>query len=168
MQPFRTGIPEYDAVIESEAVRTTIARQIRYGQTRMLEAILAALMVAIGVALVSRGSTFSLPSFRVIASFVSEGYVGWISLFSGIGRLWALWMNGRQHMPAFRMAGCIGGFFFWMAWGVGLYATSPPLVPMAPAALVFVVAEFISLQRATRDAYVFNTLGFRKRKRKAH
>lgn len=162
--PYRepTGAPEIDALLRTAAVQDMVARQIRYGQTRFAEAVLAALMVAVGVSLLYDGTTFSLASFRVVSSLVGEELAGVTSLGTGAVRLWALHMNGRQNMPVIRIVGCVGGFFFWSAWGIGLWATAPPLVPLAPMAVVMAGAEFFSALRATRDAYVYNSLGLRK------
>lgn len=167
MSHISTGQPEFDALLATPAVQGAVARQIRYGQTRMLEAALASLMVAVGTSLLADGSTFALPSFRIVRSIFSETATGWISLVSGLARLGAIWVNGRQkNMPVIRFLGCAGGFFFWSAWAIGLHMVAPPLVPLANMAIVLAIFEFVSIGRATQDMYASNSLNLRRGGRK--
>jgi hypothetical protein len=140
-----------------------IARQLRYGQTRWMEVLLAGLMAAVGVALLWPGETFKLPSFHVIANLLSEDVAGWGACIIGAARLQALYINGRRrNTPVVRVFGCLVGAVFWIGWFLGFSATNTPMVPLFPMSLVMALGEIIAGSRATRDLYAYNSLGLRK------
>lgn len=140
-----------------------IARQLRYGQTRWMEVLLASLMAAVGVALLWPGSTFSLPSFHIIANLLGEDTAGWGACIIGAARLQALYINGKKrNTPVIRVLGCLVGAVFWTGWFLGFSANDTPMVPLFPMSLVLALGEIVAGSRATRDMYAYNSLGLRK------
>ncbi|MET7247939.1 hypothetical protein ABZT49_31765 [Methylobacterium sp. EM32] len=77
-----------------------IRRAVRYGQTRWAEVWLSAIMVTVGVVILSPAQTFVGPQWRVIASFVTEAQAGTISVVVGSARLAALSTGGAAARPA--------------------------------------------------------------------
>lgn len=149
-----TGDPQMDGMI---------ARQLRYGQTRWMEVLLASLMGAVGIALLLPGNTFDLPLFRIIANLLTEDHAGWIASLVGGGRLWALYVNGRKrNTPVIRVFGCLVGCIFWTGWVLGFAALTTPVVPLFPMSIVLAIGELVAGTRATRDLYAYDSLGLRK------
>lgn len=152
-----TGDPQMDGLI---------ARQLRYGQTRWMEVLLASLMGAVGVSLLLPGNTFDLPSFRIIANLLTEDHAGWIASVVGISRLWALYFNGKKrNTPVIRVLGCLVGCVFWAGWAIGFSSVMVPVVPLFPMSIVLTFGELIAGTRATRDLYAYDSLGLRKGRR---
>jgi hypothetical protein len=152
-----TGDPELDALI---------ARQLRYGQTRWMEVLLAVQMVAVGITLLWPGDTFSLPSFRAVSNLLTEDHAGYIATLTGGARLWALYINGhKRNTPVIRVLGCLIGWMFWLGWFLGFSAVSTPKVPLFLMSLGFALGEVVAGSRATRDLYAYDSLGLRRRRR---
>lgn len=143
-----------------------IARQLRYGQTRWMEVLLAALMAAVGVSLLWPGDTFKLPSFHIIAHILPEDVAGWGACLIAAARLQALYINGRKrNTPVIRVLGCLIGAVFWTGWFLGFSANDDiPMVPLFLMSLVLATGEVVAGSRATRDLYAYNSLGLRKRR----
>jgi hypothetical protein len=152
-----TGDPQLDGII---------ARHLRYGQTRWMEVLLAGLMAAVGVSLLWPGQTFSLPSFHVIGTLLSEDVAGWGACIVAAGRLQALYINGhKRNTPVIRVLGCLIGAVFWTGWFLGFVASTGPVVPLMFMSFVLALGEVIAGSRATRDLYAYNSLGLRKGRR---
>ncbi len=161
-----TGDARIDAILADPAIRYHIDAQIRYGQTRALEFVLATVMVAFGVVLLLPGSTFSSHAYSVVALFVSEWTAGWLGLSVGIIRFAALTRNGRgQRTPVPRAIGCLAGCAFWTALTIGFAATIPPLSTGLAVYPVLALAELYSAKRAAGDLFVLDSLGLQARER---
>lgn len=145
-----TGDARIDAIVEFE---------IRYNQTRWAEVWLAVIMTGISVVFLD-GLLFPLShGYDFIAQFVTEKQAGLIGVFVGVGRLFALWVNGsKKRSPWFRIVGCVGGGFFWGALGWGFMVQELPndaTSILVPIFLGLFAAEVHSSARAARDAVVY-------------
>lgn len=153
-----TGNPKLDEII---------LRELRYGQTRWTEVWLACIMVAIGITLLNDDDTFSLPSWRFIALYVSEGVAGTTSFLVGLVRLGVIWRNGRspRGTPIIRIAGCAGGFLFFSALAIGFFMTPGPITIGVGLFSVLAFAELHASGRAARDAFAYDSFRTRERRR---
>lgn len=149
-------------------INERIRRAVRYGQTRWAEIWLSAIAFSVGIVLLGPTNTFSAPSFRVIASVVSETTAGSLCVFFGALRLGALWVNGRRgrQTSLIRTLGCLGGFFFWLAIAVGFLMAAPPVVTGVAVYSVLAIAELHASGRAASDMAAEDTFGFRARRRR--
>jgi hypothetical protein len=159
-------MPHYDP---DPALNERIRRAVRYGQTRWAKVWLSAIMVTVGVVILSPAQTFVGPQWRAIASFVTEAQAGTISVLVGSARLAALVINGRRGRETsfVRTHGCIGGFAFWLALFVGFALAYPPANIGIAMFSVFAIAEFHSSGRAASDMAAEDTFGLRERRRAA-
>ena len=157
-------LPVYDP---DPVINERIRRAVRYGQTRWAEIWLSLIAVGVGLTLVGPTRTFDNPSFRVIASVISETTAGSLCLFFGLIRLGALWVNGRRgrETSLIRTLGCLGGFFFWLGVAVGFALAFPPITTGVAVYTIFALAELHSSGRAASDMAAEDTFGFRKRRR---
>lgn len=155
----------YDADPE---INERIRRAVRYGQTRWAEIWLSWIAVGVGLVLLGPTNTFSAPSFRAIASVVSETTAGSLCVFFGGVRLVALWVNGRRgrETSLIRTFGCLGGFAFWLAIAIGFLMAAPPVVTGVAVYAILAIAELHSSGRAASDMAAEDTFGFRARRRR--
>lgn len=151
------------------AINERIRRAVRYGQTRWAEIWLSLIAVSVGLVLVGPTDTFSAPSFRVIASVISETTAGSLCLVFGSIRLAALWVNGRRgrETSLIRTIGCMGGFFFWIAIAAGFALAAPPVTTGVAVYTILAFAELHASGRAASDMAAEDTFGFRARGRKS-
>lgn len=149
------------------AINERIRRAVRYGQTRWAEIWLSLIAVGVGLILVGPTDTFSAPSFRVIASVISETTAGSLCLVFGSIRLAALWVNGRRgrETSLIRTIGCMGGFFFWIAIAAGFALAAPPVTTGVAVYTILAFAELHASGRAASDMAAEDTFGFRARRR---
>ncbi len=145
-----TGNAKIDAIVEFE---------IKYNQTRWAEVWLSVLLTLVAVVFLD-GTTWQLsPGYNFIAQYVTEKQAGLIGVFVGIGRLFALWVNGsKKRSPWFRVVGCVSASLFWVALGWGFFIQELPNEAtsiMVPIMLVLFIAELHASSRAARDAVVY-------------
>lgn len=124
-------------------------------QTRSVEWLLAAMMVAWGVGLLLPGDTMALTQYRLLRDMAPE-FV-WAAWSIGIGglRFVALYVNGSWRRTPLIRAGCaVFGIIWWLLLAV-LFI--PASVGPMPAGLmwfpVFIIFEGYSAFRGARDAY---------------
>ncbi|GJD59297.1 hypothetical protein [Methylobacterium dankookense] len=158
-------VPVYDP---DPIINERIRRAVRYGQTRWAEIWLSWIALSVGIVLLGPTNTFSAPSFRVIASVVSETTAGSLCVFFGALRLLALWINGRRgrETSLIRTFGCLGGFAFWLAIAVGFLMAAPPVVTGVAVYSVLAIAELHASGRAASDMAAEDTFGIRARRRR--
>lgn len=171
--PRTSGDAAIEGALRDPAIRFYIDREIRYGQTRVVEVFLALVMFGSGTVLLWPGSTFVAPdgdvvrAYRVIALFVREETAGWIGSAVGGVRLWAIYRNGAvRFSPIPRTLGCLAGAAFWSALSIGFIAAVPPL---SLATVIFPLAaafEIYSARRAAADLIVLDSFGLRERERR--
>lgn len=125
-------------------------------QTRSVEWLLAACMMAWGFGLLMPGDTMQLANYRHLGAVASEAVWAGFSLGVGMARLVALYVNGEYfRTPLIRAVGAVLGMIWWAVLGV-LFFTAARDGPV-PAALlfypVFMGFEAYSAYRSARDSY---------------
>ncbi len=163
---YKSGDQNIDAILSDPAVRYHIDAQIRYGQTRALEIVLAVIMLVYGVALLVPGDTFSQRAYLFVSAFVHEWQAGALGIGCGLIRLNALRINGRgKRSPIPRVVGCWSGFLFWGALALGFLLAMPPATLAASVCPVLALAELYSARRASGDLFVLDSLGLQAKER---
>ena len=124
-------------------------------QTRSVEWLLAALMVAWGLGLMLPGDTMGLPQYRLLAAIAPE--LVWASWSISVGglRIVALYVNGSwKRTPLIRASCAAFGMMWWLILG---YLFQSATNGAAPAGLmfypVFIAFEGYSVYRGARDSY---------------
>lgn len=125
-------------------------------QTRSVEWMLAAMMLAWGIGLMLPGDTMSLPQYRMLGAIAPETVWAAWSISIGTVRIIALYVNGAwRRTPLIRAFGAILGIVWWLVLGF-LFAAAAGNGPL-PADLwwfaVFIGFEGYSVCRGARDSY---------------
>lgn len=124
-------------------------------QTRSVEWLLAALMVAWGVGLMLPGDSMSLPQYKLLAVLAPEYVWSSWSISIGLIRIVALYVNGSWKRTPLIRSTCAGFGIIWWLVLIFLFkgATDGPV----PAGLmfypVFIAFEGYSVYRGARDSY---------------
>src|ERR1043166_7395273 len=124
-------------------------------QTRSVEWMLAAMMLAWGIGLMLPGDTMTLPQYRLLGALAPDPVWAAWSISIGTVRIVALYVNGAwRRTPLIRAPGAIVGMIWWTVLGY-LFAVAAGSGPL-PAELlwfcVFVGFEGYSVFRGARDS----------------
>ena len=155
--------------VERPRSLAVVIPQMRFDtmRTRITEMLLASLMIGAGVAFVLPGETTALPHYQTLRTWIqivpgTEAMFGWAILLLGVLRWAALLVNGfYRRTPLVRIVCCIGGSFLWMTLTITiLESDNLPGVPVVLTwTLVFMLAEWYCVLRATVDAHRMDSFG---------
>lgn len=126
------------------------------GQTRVIEYLLAWLMISWGSGLVDGGPPMMTDPHRYLLALMPEAAWGWFAISCGVMRLSGLVINGaHRRSPLLRMAGAGMGVVWWMVM-ISMYVAAirdgVPETLLFRMFFVFLFFETYSVYRCGQDA----------------